>query len=104
MREVYKLSGNRTDDIRIANLTNPFVFSMYAIALLGFLLLLVMDVETPRKALKDGDWLAAVIWTLYVCVIFSPYLLAEYLDAAYPNNTAERTTEANDQEESSEGN
>ena len=74
----------RTNSIKYTNVTDPFVFSMYAIAVLGFAFLIQLDIEGPRNALRRGEWVDLLIWTAYFCVIFSPYLLAEYLDWKFP--------------------
>ena len=74
----------RTNNIKFTNVTDPFVFSMYAIAVLGFLFLLELDIKDARTALRRGEWVDVLIWTAYFCVIFSPYLLAEYLDWKFP--------------------
>ena len=74
----------RTDNIKFTNVTDPFVSSMYAIAVLGFLFLLELDIKDARTALRREEWVDLLIWTAYFCVIFSPYLLAEYLDWKIP--------------------
>ena len=87
------MTGNRTDDIRFTNFTNPFVFAMYAIAVLGFLFLVKLDLDAPQQALKDGSWMDLFIWTVYLCLIVAPYLLAEYLDYTFPLNPVKKKSE-----------
>ena len=92
----------RTDSIKFTNVTDPFVFSMYAIAVLGFLFLLELDIKDPRTALRREEWVDLLIWTAYFCVIFSPYLLAEYLDWKFPRPAPEEQSELKDHQDSSE--
>ena len=92
----------RTDSIKFTNVTDPFVFSMYAIAVLGFLFLLELDIKDARTALRRGEWVDLLIWTAYFCVIFSPYLLAEYLDWKFPRPAPKNQSELKDHNDSSE--
>ena len=92
----------RTDSIKFTNVTDPFVFSMYAIAVLGFLFLLELDIKDPRTALRREEWVDLLIWTAYFCVIFSPYLLAEYLDWKFPRPASKKQSELKDHNDSSE--
>ena len=96
----YPVRRSRTDEIRFTNFTDPFVFSMYAIAVIGFLLLVQVDIDAPRQALKDGSWIDLFIWTIYFCTIGVPYLLAEYLDYAVPLGAGEEIIEPKDNQDS----
>ena len=95
----YPVRRSRTDEIRFTNFTDPFVFSMYAIAVIGFLLLVQADIDAPRQALKDGSWIDLFIWTIYFCTIGVPYLLAEYLDYAVPLGEGEEVIEPKDNQD-----
>ena len=90
------MTGNRTGDIRFTNFTNPFVLAMYAIAFLGFLFLVKLDVDLIHQALKDGSWMDLFIWTVYFCLIGAPYVLAEYLDYKFPLDPVKKKSEPKD--------
>ena len=90
------MGGKRTDEISFTNFTNLFVFAMYAIAVLGFLFLVKLDVDLVHQALKDGSWMDLFIWTVYFCLIGAPYVLAEYLDYKFPLDPVKKKSEPKD--------